>query len=306
MPSELLKNTCFTITREDDPTEGFQRRLDERRAEEIARYIDSELGSIPTAIILSAQDEANLTYNSKSKTISFSGKKNSFLIIDGQHRVWGFIKANNSIRVPVVIYEDLSRLEEAQLFVDINSTQKGVPDDLLLDVKRLLQKETEDEKRCSEIFERFFTREDSILKEHLIRAERLPGKISRRTFNNSIINPLETLAEVSSEEVYNIINNYLKASQAVLSEIDEELNDAITKPVIFQAFMKISTYVIEKTYRAHSKLTIDSFYDVLKELKSNISKKYLLRPGNAYNKLSERLLNSLTRIVIKPGTITEN
>lgn len=79
MPSEILRDTCFTITREDDPIEGFQRRLDEKRAEEISRYIDSGLGSIPTAIILSAQDEADLRYNSKTKTISFSGEKNHFL-----------------------------------------------------------------------------------------------------------------------------------------------------------------------------------------------------------------------------------
>lgn len=307
MPSDLLRDTCFTITREDDPIEGFQRRLDEKRAEEISRYIDSESGSIPTAIILSAQDEADLRYNSKSKTISFSGEKKSFLIIDGQHRVWGFIKSKTSIRVPVVIYENLSRVEEAQLFVDINSTQKEVPADLILDVKRLLQKETEDEKRCSDIFEKFYTKEGSILKGHLVRAERLPGKISRRTFNNSIVNLLDkTLAEVSNDDVYNIIDNYLKASQTILSEIDKELNDAITKPVIFQGIMGVSPYVLDKTYNKHSKLTIESFYDVLKVLKSNIPKNFLLRPGNSYKKLSERLLDSLTKIVIKPGTITEN
>lgn len=171
----------------------------------------------------------------------------------------------------------------------------------------MLQKETEDEKRYSEFFERFFTKEGSILKGYLVRAERIPGKISRKTFNNSIINLLEkTLAEVSNDDVYNIINNYLKAAQAVLSEIDGELNDAVTKPVIFQSFMKISTYVLDKTYSKHSKLTIESFYDILKVLKSNISKNYLLRPGNSYNKLSERLLDSLTKIVIRPGTITEN
>lgn len=105
-------------------------------SEEIAQYIDSGTGSIPTAIILAAQEEANLEYSSKNKTISFNKEKNSFLIIDGQHRVWGFIKASTSIRVPVVIYEELTRVEEAQLFVDINSNQKEVPRGLILDVKK--------------------------------------------------------------------------------------------------------------------------------------------------------------------------
>jgi len=306
MPSDLLRDTCFTITREEDPIEGFQRRLDEKRAQEIATYIDNDMGSIPTAIILSAQDNADLTYSSKSKTISFSNEKKSFLIIDGQHRVWGFIKAKNSIRVPVVIYEDLSRVEEAQLFVDINSTQREVPEELLLDVKRLLQKETEDEKRCSEIFEKFYVKPDSALKGHLVRAERLPGKISRKVFNNSISNLLDKmLTELPTDDSFNIINNYLQSSQKVFSEIDKNLENCITKPVVFQAIMGISAYVVEKTYYKYSKLTIESFYDVLKVLKTNLPKAYLLKSGNSYKKLSERLLDALTKVTIKPGTITE-
>lgn len=46
MPSDILKGTCFTITREEDPEEGFQRRFNESRAEDIAKYIDEGTGSI--------------------------------------------------------------------------------------------------------------------------------------------------------------------------------------------------------------------------------------------------------------------
>ena len=60
MPSETLAETCFVSTRDADPKEGFQRILDKNRAQEIADYIDSGKGSIPTAIILSAQEDAEL------------------------------------------------------------------------------------------------------------------------------------------------------------------------------------------------------------------------------------------------------
>ncbi len=306
MPSELLRDTCFTITREEDPIEGFQRRLDEQRAEEIAKYIDQEKGSIPTAIILSAQENAELKYNSRSKTISFIPEKKSFLIIDGQHRIWGFIKAKESIRVPVVIYEGLSRTAEASLFVDINSTQKEVPEELILDVKRLLQKETEDEKKYSAIFELFYTQPDSILKGHLVRAERVSGKISRKMFNNSISTLLDKmLAELDANDCYNVINNFLKAFQQVLSSIDRKLDNFICRPVFFQGAMGVSSYVVEKTYTKYEKLTYEAFYDVLKVLKYNMSKGYLLKPGNSYKKFSERALDALTKITIRPGTITE-
>lgn len=41
MPSEVLKETCTVDMRVENPIEGFQRRLDERRAMEIAAYIDT-------------------------------------------------------------------------------------------------------------------------------------------------------------------------------------------------------------------------------------------------------------------------
>ena len=40
MPSEVLAATCTVTTRKEDPRQGFQRELDEKRALDIARYID--------------------------------------------------------------------------------------------------------------------------------------------------------------------------------------------------------------------------------------------------------------------------
>lgn len=281
--------------------------LDEDRAQEIANYIDNDKGSIPTAIILSAQENANMKYISRSKTVSFSAEKKSFLIIDGQHRVWGFIKANDSIRVPVVVYEGLTRVEEAQLFVDINSTQREVPEELLLDVKRLLQKETEDEKRCSEIFEKFFSLSESALKGHLVRAERVSGKISRKMFNNAITDILEkALNELDPDTSFHVINNYLKALQQVFSEIDKGLQNIITKPVVFQGALAVAVYAVEKAFSKHSKLTYEAFYDILNVLKRNLPKAYVIKTGNSYKKFSERIVDALSKVTIKPGIITED
>jgi DGQHR domain-containing protein len=87
MRSDVLAETCFVSTRHDDPDGGFQRELDKGRAEDIAKYIDEGLGTIPGSIILSAQPDANLSYDSKKKTIKFEKIRRAFLIIDGQHRV---------------------------------------------------------------------------------------------------------------------------------------------------------------------------------------------------------------------------
>ena len=126
MPSDVLAGCTFVSTRDSDPDTGFQRLLDPKRAQEISAYIDSGHGTIPTSVILSAQEVCNLGYDSRNKTVSFEIDPKSFLILDGQHRVYGFKKAETKIRVPVIIYDGLDRRDESRLFMDINSKQSGV------------------------------------------------------------------------------------------------------------------------------------------------------------------------------------
>ena len=128
MPSEVLAETCVVDPRVKNPLDGFQRLLDKKRAQDIADY--SGFGTIPSSIILSAQPEAKLQYVRKARTLRFRKTSRSFLIIDGQHRVYGFHLAKETLRVPVVIYNNLSRAEECRLFIDINTKHRPVPPEL--------------------------------------------------------------------------------------------------------------------------------------------------------------------------------
>jgi DGQHR domain-containing protein len=137
MPSDVLAETCIVERRNEEPAAGFQRTLDRKRAEDIARYIDHGFGTIPGSIVLSAQPEAELQYRRSTRTLSFNRIPRAFLILDGQHRVYGFQLASSKLRVPVVIYNGLNRVAECRLFMDINTKQRPVPNELLLDIKRL-------------------------------------------------------------------------------------------------------------------------------------------------------------------------
>lgn len=137
MPSSVLARTCFVISRDEDPILGFQRLLDKSRAQQIADYIDAGLGTIPTSIVLSAQENARFRVLGRGKTVEFYDVPKAFLILDGQHRVYGFSLAKSELRVPVVIYNGLSRRDELRLFIDINTKQKPVPNELLLDIRKL-------------------------------------------------------------------------------------------------------------------------------------------------------------------------
>lgn len=265
MPSEVLADTCFVSTRDANPKDGFQRVLDKNRALEIANYIDSGMGSIPTAIILSAQPAAELQYSSKNKTIEFNMVNKAFLILDGQHRVYGFSLAKTSVRVPVIIYNGLSRKEETRLFVDINTKQRPVPTELVLDIKALAEYEGNEETFCRKIFDLFANSSDSILLGKMSPAEKKSGKVSRVTFNAAIKPIYSIFGDRDADEIYEILNAYLKA---MVSGLKKKNINSIVKPTIFKAVMQFFPNVarlVEGNY------TVDRFSEILQPLFSSVS-----------------------------------
>ena len=88
----------------------------------------------------------------------------AFLILDGQHRVYGFALAKSELRIPVVIYNGLSLLNESRLFIDINTKQKPVPNELLLDIRKLAEyQEDTDRRLLGQIYDTFNSEFDSPL-----------------------------------------------------------------------------------------------------------------------------------------------
>lgn len=265
MPSEVLAKTCFVSTRDDDPIDGFQRALDQKRAQEIADYVDTGNCSIPTAIVLSAQPEAELKYISKNKTLEFKKISKAFLILDGQHRVYGFSLAKTSVRVPVIIYNGLSRKEETRLFIDINTKQRPVPTELLLDIKTLAEYDNEIDSFCREVFDYFNANSDSILLGLMAPSERIKGKISRVTFNGAIKLIYGVFGDKESKEVYEYLNNYLKA---ITRGFEKKGLASITKPTIFKAVIQFFPQVAQL---ANGDYSLDNFYKILEPLFAKIA-----------------------------------
>ena len=61
----------------------------------------------------------------------------SAFIIDGQHRLYGYSlnDSESNHTIPVVAFENLPSDEQTRIFVDINSTQKSVPANILHSIK---------------------------------------------------------------------------------------------------------------------------------------------------------------------------
>lgn len=215
---------CFVSNRHEDNLQGFQRQLSKPRAEDISNYLNQGTGSIPTTIVLSAQDEAKIHYNSRSKTLSFSREPHAFLVLDGQHRLWGYQicleKFGKDHRVPLSIYEKLSRPEETRLFIDINTKQIGVPAALLLDIKHLAQIESERDKILRELFDGIRRTPGLKFSTMLSASRSIAGKVSRVTFNRSVGQALDSsiLQDLDKNKRLQLLINYIKAFENVLDD----------------------------------------------------------------------------------------
>lgn len=151
-PSKLLKISyvCHRLKGNDDKTLfTYQRMLEKSRLKEIQKYVD-EGGIFPNSIVLNLDcgkdclrfnpitqkgKEDNGT-NAVLGILHLPTRFKSAFIIDGQHRLYGFsdTKYIDKATVPVIAFENLDEITQADMFVDINSKQKNVRANLLADL----------------------------------------------------------------------------------------------------------------------------------------------------------------------------
>lgn len=292
VPSDVLAKTCFVTTREEDPDEGFQRVLDKERAQQIADYIDTGFGSIPTSIILSAQPDAQFRAIGKGKTVEFRSARKAFLILDGQHRVYGFSLAKTRLRVPVVIYNGLSKRDESRLFIDINTKQRPVPNELLLDIKKLAEYESDAEALFGEVFDLFDSEPASPLFGLMSPTARTRGKISRVTFNAALKPLLPVFENKDSQKVYSVLEAYVRSFIEGCDKLNAK--QSITNPIVFRAMMQLFPEVggkVKDRYKEQYKT--DNFSTVLAPVFQKLKPSDLLKPTRSHLELVEAMSKSL-------------
>ena len=123
----------------EDLLPSYQRLIKKDRLQSVRDFINNE-NFFPNSIILSIDarrplifDIAPADYNqsdlSKMGILHLPQVYQSAYIIDGQHRLYGYsdsnFQSNNSI--PVVAFENLDKMKQLKLFMEINMNQKAVP-----------------------------------------------------------------------------------------------------------------------------------------------------------------------------------
>ncbi|QYG05646.1 DGQHR domain-containing protein [Janthinobacterium sp. PAMC25594] len=255
---------CFVSTRDDDNLQGFQRQLSKPRADDIAKYLDQGVGSIPTNIVLSAQEDAKLKYNARNKAISFERLDKSFLVLDGQHRLWGYQicleRFKKDHRVPLSIYENLSRTEETRLFIDINTKQVGVPAALLLDIKQLAQIEGERDTTLRELFDGVKKTPNLNFSGLLSPSKSVVGKVSRVTFNRAVGQALDSsvLQGLDKKKKLTLLINYIKAFENVLD--DQKL---LTRSAFLEAIFDVFEQAVRQSLLSYKNAKTESIQKVI-------------------------------------------
>lgn len=266
MNSNILKQMCFVSRKKEDTIKGFQRLLNTKRAKDIAAYLDNVKGIIPSAIIVSAQDNTKLRFDKQNSKVSFETTKDGLLVIDGQHRLYGLIEAKGEYEIPVVIFNNLKSSEEVKLFIDINTTQKGVPTALILDIKNQAGTETKLEERQRDLFYKLNT--DSVLAGYLLPNESKQGKISRTVFNGSTKDIFENspVSDMGDGIIYKTVKNYLEAIDVIFKE-SKDKDARLNKTILFKAVMDLFNEVCEKCLIKYKNLKVESFIDYMDSIR---------------------------------------
>lgn len=274
---------------DSDPKEGYQRLLSKKRAEDIAQYL-SDGNVIPGSIILSGQEGCDITYDSSNNKITIDTTKAGLFVIDGQHRLYGASLCEDDIMLPVCIFVGLELKQEVQYFLDINSTQKGVPKTLRIELLKFLSEPESSEAILIKLFKDLGAEIDSPLYNRISATTSVPGKVSHVPFHNALGTLIDgkTLRKFDYDKKKILIKNYLSAVSEILIKIETNDKRLITS-AFFQAVFKIFEDVCSSSLTYHRNYKQSSFQNVLEGIEKIDFEKYSGSNQQTINQMASEL-----------------
>lgn len=131
-------------------TDHYQRILKKGRLSSLGKYLDREKKPFNNNILLSYRGTPkdfkftvlDSVGQGRAGELSVTGKPGAFHVIDGQHRLFGYLAATDSrlLQQTIIctVFFNLTQAEEAEIFLDINSNQKKVDIALRREVQLIL------------------------------------------------------------------------------------------------------------------------------------------------------------------------
>lgn len=154
-PETLLKIAYVFRRTSSQREQAYQRPLSGFRLERIRKFLEEDGGMFLNNIIINFKESprfepvktsSDLPHYLEFGILNIPNTYCSAELIDGQHRTYGFTKAEKSkkeVKLGVTALDGASETERATFFIKINKEQKPVPADLLWDLAGEIEPHTE-------------------------------------------------------------------------------------------------------------------------------------------------------------------
>lgn len=158
-PDKLLKIAYVSHRAKGKKTDvdTYQRLIKKSRIDAIREYVEDG-NYFPTNIVVNVRTKRPLRFDKAATPenvdassgvvgwLTLPSEYKSAWIIDGQHRLYGYAGSDvaDKAELSVLAFEGLSNSDQAKLFVDINSTQKSVKRNLLVELFAELNWDSDD------------------------------------------------------------------------------------------------------------------------------------------------------------------
>ena len=143
--SDKIKNVTFVPVNESSPREtplkehteeGYQRPGSLSRMRTFARFLKDYPNSVVPPILLSGRGNWQFKPNTEGQEVGKLIIQGKAAILDGQHRLGGFVhlyESEDDVReISFILLPDLDPEQEKKEFLVVNNTQKGVPKSLTI------------------------------------------------------------------------------------------------------------------------------------------------------------------------------
>ena len=298
-PEDLFADDFYAIEKLEPSTQdGFQRILDDRRVNRLARHLaeaDPEgYAHLPTTVFLATDKQVNFD-KERSKLEFDTSDVCPFSVVDGQHRIEGLRRAvereNNlwGFRLPVTIATNLDHTHQMYHFYIVNTTQVPVDASLRQQITRRFtdMQGVDDLPYMPFWLEREIGRGRDARALKIVEAlnadSRSPllGKIQMandpdprdKIKQSSIVNlvksevltPSNPLAgqETDTEKQARIIINFLRAADAILVHGRDRNETVIYKSNGLFFLLGVSKWVFNSIYSTTKDFRVDSLKDCL-------------------------------------------
>ena len=218
MASDTLNGITYVTPRSHDDPNEIQRILKMRHSREIATYIADPTTLLPTAIVVSLDNEVSVTPTGDSnvRVLEFPEAEGKFAyVLDGQHRLRAFQEPDvPQVDLPVVALLRADEATRAKVFADINSKQEPITDVHILELYYQIKDLPADELGLVDIIHTLNAAEDSPLKNRvkLLDSDKgtwIKNTILKRFLKRALVGTDIEFLPAAKQTV--IIKEYLKA-----------------------------------------------------------------------------------------------